>query len=993
MALLGPSWKGGPVTKRHALVLAIAIAIGSLVPATLATAQGLQTGILSGVVKDPEGLPLPGATVTVTSPALQGSRSAVTDAIGAYIIRGLPPGTYEVLVQFTGTTDVKQMIDVPLGGVAELDTTLRLAGVTETVNVVATSTPQLATTQTSRNFTQELLNTIPVGRRPFEIAELAPGVTDNTPNVGQMAIGGALAFDSLFLINGVDTNDNLFGNSNNLFIEDAIQETQVLIGGISAEYGRFGGGVVNVITKSGGNRFSGSYRLSLSNPSWSDETPFETTPRADILGKVHEGTIGGPIVLNRLWFFNANRYEASTQSGIFAEIGGSYSPTTNNKRFELKLTGTPLTGHSVSGSFTNNPLTRDNLPAINTTMTMTANTLVDRRDENRLWVINWNGAVTNNLFATFQWSRKDQGIRNAGGTSTDIHDSPFLTRGQIPGSVNSRHYNAPYFDATDPEDRNNRQFTGSLSRYLTDPSFGRHDLKAGFEHFKSFRTGGNSQSATGYVINTDYLSSGGRPVVGSDGEPIPVWTGNAAAPTSAPTRITNWIAQRGATLDINTLSLYFQDRWTAGSRVTADLGVRYERVRSEATGGIIAADTDTIVPRLGISFDVTGDGQTIAQATYARYSGRFTERAFSRTSNVGNPGQVVYAYVGPNGQGFDFEPGFNLANYVAIGANVPTANVFFVDGLTSPKTNEFTLALGREFERRGFVKGTYSWRKATDFIEDFIDDPTAAGKVSATAAGITLNVDRVVFENTDLVERNYQAFQLESRVRFTDRLFVEGHWTVQIKNHGNFEGEAANQPGNPSVVGDYPEMYTEAQHFPYGRLDEFQRHKLRIWTSYNQQLGRFGSVDLGPIWRVNSGLTYSLFAANVGTTPQQIAAAPGYLRTGRTSAHLYFDELGSEDFKGYGVLDFQARYGIPVWKTVQPWLLFQVYNVFNNQKLIQWNTTVTQDPNSPLDALGLRTGYVQSAAFGTAQAAGNYPRWSSGQTGGRTFQMALGVRF
>jgi hypothetical protein len=67
--------------------------------------------------------------------------------------------------------------------------------------------------------------------------------------------------------------------------------------------------------------------------------------------------------------------------------------------------------------------------------------------------------------------------------------------------------------------------------------------------------------------------------------------------------------------------------------------------------------------------------------------------------------------------------------------------------------------------------------------------------------------------------------------------------------------------------------------------------------------------------------------------------------------------------------------------------------VFNNQKLIQWNTTVTQDPNSPLDALGLRTGYVQSAAFGTAQAAGNYPRWSSGQTGGRTFQMALGVRF
>jgi outer membrane receptor protein involved in Fe transport len=528
---------------------------------------------------------------------------------------------------------------------------------------------------------------------------------------------------------------------------------------------------------------------------------------------------------------------------------------------------------------------------------------------------------------------------------------------------------------------------------LTSPSLGRHDLKVGFEHFKSFRTGGNSQSSTGYVISTDYLSSGGRPVVGSDGEPIPLWNGNAAAPVQALTRMTNWIPSRGATLNINTLSFYGQDRWTVGRRVTADVGLRYERVRSDATGGIVAADTDTLVPRLGVSFDVMGNGKTVAQATYARYAGRFTERAFARTSNVGNPSQVAYAYVGPNGQGFDFEPGFNLANYVPISAVIPTANVFFEDGLTSPKTNEFTVALGREFGSDGYVKGTYAWRKATDFIEDFIDDPTASGKVAASISGFSLNLDKVIFKNTNDLKRDYQAFQIESRLRISSKLFVEGHWTVQIKNEGNFEGEAANQPGNPSVFGDYPEMYTADRNFPYGRLDEFQRHKLRIWTSYNQSLGRFGNVDLGPIWRVNSGLTYSLVATNVATTPQQVAAAPGYLRSGRTSADLYFGERGSEDFKGYGVLDLQVRYGIPVWKTVQPWILFQVYNVTNNQKLIQWNTTVTQDPSSPLDALGLRTGYTPSAAFGTGTAAGHYPRWSSGQTGARTYQMAMGVRF
>src|SRR6185503_12626404 len=196
-------------------------------------------------------------------------------------------------------------------------------------------------------------------------------------------------------------------------------------------------------------------------------------------------------------------------------------------------------------------------------------------------------------------------------------------RGLVGGVPTNRHFNAPYFDANDPEDRNNKQFAGSLSYFLTSRGTGRHDVKAGFEHFTSFRNGGNSQSATGYVFRTDYmLGPDGKPAVGSDGEPIPVWTGNATTPASAATRIENWIPTRGATIDIKTLSLYFQDRWQAGNRVTMDLGVRYEKVRTDATGDIVGADTDTVVPRLGVSFDVEGNGRTIAQATFARYSGR-----------------------------------------------------------------------------------------------------------------------------------------------------------------------------------------------------------------------------------------------------------------------------------------------------------------------------------------------------------------------------------
>ena len=75
------------------------------------------------------------------------------------------------------------------------------------------------------------------------------------------------------MLNGVDVNDNLFGSPQNLFIEDAIEETQVLTSGISAEYGRFTGGVVNAITKSGGNVFSGSLRANLTNPAWTTRRP------------------------------------------------------------------------------------------------------------------------------------------------------------------------------------------------------------------------------------------------------------------------------------------------------------------------------------------------------------------------------------------------------------------------------------------------------------------------------------------------------------------------------------------------------------------------------------------------------------------------------------------------------------------------------------------------------------------------------------------------
>lgn len=984
------------MTKCLTCLLGMVLAVG-IVLAPSARAQGLQTGTLSGVVKDPDNLPVPGASITVTSAALQGERTTVTDEIGAYLIRGLPPGTYTVRFELPGAATVEQAVEVPLGGVAKVDPILQLAGVQEAVIVTARVTPPpLAATQQSTNLRVELIEALPIGRRPFEIAELAPGVTDNTPNVGQMAIGGAFAFDSIFLIDGVDANDNLFGYSNNLFIEEAIQETQVVTSGISAEYGRFGGGVVNVITKSGGDIFSGSFRTNLSRPSWTEETPFETERnirRSDMLSKFYEFTVGGPILRDRLWFFNAGRYEDSVTGRTLAEVGTAYDNGVNNKRFEVKLTGTTPGYQRFSGTFVNNPTDQSNQPSINAALAMDPAVLLNARLPNHLWGVNWNGVLTNQLFGTFQWSRK-QWSRHAGGTSTDIRDSPFLSRGTTGVPVN-RHYNAPYFSELDPEERNNRQYTGSLSYFLTDSTFGRHDLKGGFEQFTSIQNGGNSQSATGYVFQTDYQrGADGRPIVDSAGHPSPIWGGNAAAPAAAATRVQKWTATRGATLEIKTVSLYLQDRWTAADRLTVDLGVRYEKVRSEATGDIVGADTDTVVPRLGITFDVEGNGRTVAQATFGRYSGRFTERAFGRNTNVASPSLVTLAYTGPNGVGRDFAPGFDLNNYTVVGGNFPTANVFFDDNLTSPKTTEFALSLGTQFVQTGHAKAIYVWRKTSDFIEDFIDDPTAAGRITVVRDSVNFGTfDRVLWKNTDAPRREYQALQFQSRVQVLGRLPVEGHWTIQIRNHGNFEGEATNQPGIGSIWFDYPEFFSEDRYYPYGRLDEFQRHKVRLWTTYNQRVGRFGSVDISPIWRIDSGLTYSLAAAGVPLSAVQLARDPGYARGRTTTATLFFDERGSESFKGYGLLDVALRYGVPVWQSVQPWVQVSIFNVFDNQKLVQWDTSVTRDLTSPVDTLGQPTEFVRGTNFGKGTAASHYPPWSTGDTGGRTFRLAFGVRF
>ena len=267
--------------------LALALAL-----AADAAGQGSQTGTIRGAAVDSQGLSLPGVTVTVGSPSLQGTRTAVTDINGNYALPQLPPGAYSVLFELPGFGAVEETATVPLGGEVGVNAVMAPAGVTEVVQVVGVVPAEIQTTETASNLASDEVNALPMGRTPFAIAAIQPGLNTNTPNAGQLAINGSFAYDNVYLMDGVDTNDNLFGTSNALYVADAIEETQVLTSGISAEYGRFSGGVINVITKSGGNAFSGSWRTNYDKPTWEGLNPYEVeyeVEREDVLNQYARG--------------------------------------------------------------------------------------------------------------------------------------------------------------------------------------------------------------------------------------------------------------------------------------------------------------------------------------------------------------------------------------------------------------------------------------------------------------------------------------------------------------------------------------------------------------------------------------------------------------------------------------------------------------------------------------------------------------------------------
>src|SRR5260221_170987 len=441
--------------------LSLLTVFGLLLGAAAAAGQGNPTGALSGHVVGQDGLALPGVLVTAASPVLQGVRTATTSANGDYIIPFLPSGYYEVTFDLQGFQSLKRSnISVTMAETQTVDIVLKIASIQETVTVTGTSGDIVQAATVASNFKKDALERLPVGRAVNDAVLLAPGVAGNGPS-GNIMMSGALSFESQYLVNGVVVNENLRGQALSLFIEDAIQETKVSTGASSAEYGRFGGGVVNAITRSGGNTFSGSFRTTLNNDAWRSLTPFPEDQTVNKVTPVYEGTLGRPILRARIWFFGAGRFTKPEQNRTLAVTGINYITTNDERRYEGKATYAINSANTVKAGYTKRTTATKN-NRFGTIMDLAS--LYDNSTDQHLYTANYTSVLKGNFFVEGQYSKKISATMDTGSRFTDLVKGTHIAdRSKLIGTDNPR-FNSPTLGARMDVNRSKDQSGTSVVR-------------------------------------------------------------------------------------------------------------------------------------------------------------------------------------------------------------------------------------------------------------------------------------------------------------------------------------------------------------------------------------------------------------------------------------------------------------------------------------------------------------------------------------------------
>ena len=907
--------------KRSRVLLLLALCLSSvslLAQATTATLIGNVTS---------EGSPLPGVTVSLTSPSLQGTRTTVSGDGGAYTFAAVPPGVYTVRFELDGMQPVTKQVLLSLAQTTRADAGLQVSALTDVVTVVGTRAAVLESNEITTNFDKETIEELPTGRTVTDAVLLSAGVNNSGPN-NQIQISGGQSMENLFLINGVVVNENLRGQPHNLFIEDAIQETTILTGGISAEYGRFTGGVVSSLTKSGGNEFTGSLRDSLTNDSWTKKSDFAAqVDPADKLNEVYEATLGGRIIRDRLWFFTAGRMEERETRGQTTFTNIPYPQTREDERWEAKLTGQISQNHTLVGSYLDNQTERTGV--INGSVVDLAS-VTTRTEPNTLMAASYNGILTNNFLLEGQYSEMNFSFQQGAETRDPILGT------MIRDTATGRRAFSPTFcgKACPPKERNNKEYLAKASYFLSTRATGSHSFTAGYDDFHQLRNENNYQSGSDFRIFGDFIYVGNQVFFRANPEngqiewdPVP-----ALSKTS----------------DFATRSYFLNDEWNLSPRLSFNIGVRYDEAYGTDQAGKKTVDDNAISPRLRGTWDLAGNGRHRFSASYGKYVSKVDQGPADLTATAGRYASYYWDYRGPliNGPGtptsellptaevikrvfewFNSVGGTKNTQYLN-STHIPGVTTKFEGSLKAPSMDEYTVGYGMAVGSTGFVRGDVISRDWKDFY--VVRRTMQTGK--ATDPNGTV-VDVGIIENSsDNLEREYFGVQLQGSYRFGRSFSVGGNYTW-AELEGNVVGESANFATTLTDNNNYPEYTGFARNNPTGYLEGDIRHRGNLWLQYDLPTG-IGDFNVSLLQRYHSGLPYSASATidvrrGTATGPANGVANPGY-QIPPSAVTYFFSERGEFRLDDITSTDLALNYLLPLGK-VKLFVQGDLLNAFNEQ--------------------------------------------------------------
>jgi hypothetical protein len=803
-----------------------AVAVALLLAGVVA-GQKIPTGTLTGGVTDGKA-PLPGVTVTATSPNQQGARVATSTGTGEYILPMLPPGPYTVRFEREGFQAVETTVKISGDQTSRVGAVMpKVAMVAEEVTVTGTYDTISTTATNAATYESKLIQVLPVSRDVSSYVDLTPGTVQiGTTRFRQIA--GAPTSDNLFLINGVAAGENIYADFLPLYIEDAIQEATTTVSSVSAEYGRFTGGVVSTLTKSGGNDFHGSLRLNLTNPTWTAPTPL-TIERTDVLDKLWEGTLGGYILKDKLWFFLGGRTATATTSlQTYPPVSIPLDQTIDENRYEAKLTFSLNPNHRIIGSYVNRERAWENYYWSPFPVYDLASFYPWQIPED-LQALNYSGVLSNTFFLEAQYSARHLAFVGTGSRYTDVE------RGTpVWDNVNGVIYNSPLFCAACPGAEETRGTTDAFAKgsvFLSTQKAGSQDLRFGVDLFDNMRKANNWQSGTGYELDPDEVIIVGT---GTSARYFPVMVPGSSYIEYYP------IFELSQGTHFKTESAFVNDVWRLGSALSFNIGVRYDRNDGTDSSGTKVVKDSKWSPRLSVTWDPQGDGDTQVILGYGEYVAAIQNVVADSQSIGGQPAWIDFYYEGPpiNAEGPQVETREALRQVFAwldsIGGPMANPQLWFSagasgyqtligDNLRSPSTTEWSVGVSKRLGTRGLVRLDYINKTWADFYSYRTDMTT--GQSEDPYGNV---YDRIIVENDNtFTRRKYWGLLLQGEYRFGDRLQVGGNYTYS-KLYG-MDGVVTGNFG--SYVDYYPEYNDPKWYDPSGYLAGDYRHRLNLYAS------------------------------------------------------------------------------------------------------------------------------------------------------------------